>query len=137
MVTNKHGKKMRLGWSESSLQILDMVYYLVQWINTPYLNYRSLGKIHRWIFSCEICSWCNIFVPWSLQWIKTLPFYSVKSILCIQFLSCHTSDENFLTSNFSQTTLWACYYYTEVTTLIIILQLECTAIQSVRRECLR
>ena len=29
--------------------------------------YCSLEKIHHWIFSCEICSWQNIFVPWSLQ----------------------------------------------------------------------
>ena len=25
--------------------------------NPQYTSYRSLGKIHRWIFSCENCSW--------------------------------------------------------------------------------
>ena len=30
----------------------------------------------------------------------------VKNISCVQFLSCHNSDEKFLTSNFSQTTVW-------------------------------
>ena len=31
--------------------------------------------------------------------------FIVKNISCVQFLSCHTSDEKFLTSNFSQTTV--------------------------------
>ena len=31
--------------------------------------------------------------------------FIVKNISCVQFSSCHISDENFLTSNFSQTTI--------------------------------
>ena len=31
--------------------------------------------------------------------------FIVKNISCIQFLSCHTSNEKFLTLNFSQTTV--------------------------------
>ena len=31
--------------------------------------------------------------------------FIVKNISCVQFLSCHTSDENFLMPNFSQTTV--------------------------------
>ena len=71
-------------------------------------SYRSLEKNHRWIFSCEICLWWNIFVPWSLQWIKNITFFFI--VKCVQFSSCYTSDENFLMSNFSQTTVcnWIC-----------------------------
>ena len=36
--------------------------------------------------------------------------FIVKNISCVQFSSCHTSDENFLTSNFSQTTV---YHYSD------------------------
>ena len=32
--------------------------------------------------------------------------FIVKNISCVQFSSCHTSDENFLTPNFSQTTVY-------------------------------
>ena len=32
-------------------------------------------------------------------------FFIVKNISCVQFSSCHTCDVNFLTSNFSQTTV--------------------------------
>ena len=31
--------------------------------------------------------------------------FIIKNISCVQFSLCHTSDENFLTSNFSQTTV--------------------------------
>ena len=38
--------------------------------------------------------------------MKSITFlFIVKIISCVQFSSCHTSDENFLTSNFSQTTV--------------------------------
>ena len=37
------------------------------------------------------------FIPWSLQWTKNITFsFIVKNILCVQFSSCHTSDEKFL-----------------------------------------
>ena len=38
--------------------------------------------------------------------------FTVKNILCVQFSSCHTSDENFLTSNSSQTTVITNYIST-------------------------
>ena len=45
----------------------------------------------------------------------------VKNILCIQFLSCHTSNENFLTSNFSQTTVDS--YIIKVLKIIMVITL--------------
>ena len=33
--------------------------------------------------------------------------FIVKNISCVEFLLCHTSDENFLMLNFSQTTVGA------------------------------
>ena len=38
-------------------------------------------------------------------------FIHCKNISCIQFSLCHTSDENFLTSNFSQTTVCLHYHW--------------------------
>ena len=38
---------------------------------------------------------------------KNVTLFIVKNISCVQFSSCHTSDENFLTSNFFQTTVHA------------------------------
>ena len=44
--------------------------------------------------------------------------FIVKNISCVQFSLCHTSDENFLMSNFSQTTV-----YTYVCINIVIIPL--------------
>ena len=44
--------------------------------------------------------------------------FIVKNISCVQFSLCHTSDENFLTSNFSQTTVHSLYCRWQLSDLI-------------------
>ena len=49
------------------------------------------------------------FRPLESPMNKNVTFlFIVKNISCVQFSSCHTSDENFLTSNFSQTMVHTC-----------------------------
>ena len=45
--------------------------------------------------------------------------FIVKNISCVQFLSCHTSDENFLMPNFSQTVVASNVFITKLNQIII------------------
>ena len=69
-------------------------------------EYRSLGKVHSWNFSCK-----KIHVKmFSSSWVKyahILPYlFNGKNISCVHFSS---ADENILTVNFSQTTVLSSY----------------------------
>ena len=65
-------------------------------------DYRSLEKIHRWIFRVKfVCGKIFLSLGVSNEYITFL--FIVKNVLFIQFSSCNTSNKNFLASNFSQT----------------------------------
>ena len=82
--------------------------------------YHSLGKVHGSNISCEKIH-VKIFSSW-IKYSHFLPYLANGiNISCVKFSSQQAADENFLTVNFSQTTVVTILQYT-VHILVHILQ---------------